>query len=159
MTRENIERSPALTDPLTIRVARIEEIFDLRWNILREGLPREAACFPGDDEPGTLHLGAFDRAGRNVGCASFMRRDWEGQPAWQLRGMAVSPELQKSGVGRRLLELAEAMLPGANHSTQLWCNARTPAAPFYRKLGWEPVGPEFIVETAGPHVRMKKLMK
>src|SRR5437870_5286205 len=131
MTSENHRATSSPSDAITIRVARIDEIFDLRWNILREGMPREAANFPGDDEPGTFHFGAFDLAGRNVGCASFMRRDWEGAPAWQLRGMAVSPELQKSGVGRRLLELAEATLPGANHSAQLWCNARTPAVPFY----------------------------
>src|SRR4051812_16475110 len=148
MTPEGVQVCSSPIGEITIRLARVDEIFDLRWNILREGMARTAAEFSGDDEPGTFHFGAFDRAGRNVGCASFMRRDWEGRAAWQLRGMAVSPELQKSGVGRRLLEPAEVTLPRAKYSAQLWCNPRMPAVPFYRKLGWETVGAEFIVETA-----------
>jgi predicted GNAT family N-acyltransferase len=38
----------------------------------------------------------------------------------------------------------------------LWCNARTPAVRFYQKQGWTPVGEEFDVPLAGPHVRMFK---
>jgi hypothetical protein len=41
---------------------------------------------------------------------------------------------------------------------QLWCNARVPAANFYRKLGWQVVSEVFEIPTAGPHVRMTKAL-
>jgi hypothetical protein len=38
----------------------------------------------------------------------------------------------------------------------LWCNARVPAVPFYREMGWAVVSEPFEIPTAGPHVRMVK---
>jgi GNAT superfamily N-acetyltransferase len=140
-----------------IRLATIDEIVDLRWRILRAGLPREMADFEGDREPGTVHVGAFDRAtGQTIGCASFMRRPWQNQPAWQLRGMAVRADMQGHGVGRRMLRFAEDVLRAQDHSLQLWCNARMPATPFYEQLGWQNVGEQFDVPTAGPHFKMSR---
>src|SRR5262245_28734176 len=113
-----------------IRDACAEEIIDLRWRILRAGLPREKAIFPGDDEPATHHFAAIldDEV---VGCASFMQNPWQGNPAWQLRGMAVREDLRGSGIGTRMLEHAEQVLARLEFSRQLWCNARTPAVAFY----------------------------
>jgi predicted GNAT family N-acyltransferase len=148
------------SDDIDIREANINEIIDLRWRILRGGLPRTTAIFPLDEDPTTHHFGAFVKAtGENVGCASFSRREWEGKSAWQLRGMAVSDELRGQGIGTRMLELAESVLRGENFSNQLWCNARTPATPFYEKLGWKRVGEEFHIETAGPHYKMIKTLR
>jgi GNAT superfamily N-acetyltransferase len=145
-------------DPI-IRPATIEEIVELRWWILRTGLPRETADFDGDREGGTLHVGAFDGAtGDTIACASFMRRPWQDQPAWQLRGMAVRADVQGRGVGQRLLDVAERLLREQAHADQPWCNARTPATRFYEKLGWQKVGEEFEVPTAGPHFKMTKLL-
>jgi GNAT superfamily N-acetyltransferase len=144
-------------DQPVIRLATIDEIVDLRWRILRAGLPRETADFDGDREPGTVHVGAFlPDTGENVGCASFMRRAWQDQPAWQLRGMAVRDDHQGKGIGARMIAFAEETLSRQHHSNQLWCNARTPATHFYEKLGWQKFGGEFVVPTAGPHFKMTK---
>jgi GNAT superfamily N-acetyltransferase len=142
-----------------IRLATIDEILDLRWRMLRAGLPRETADFDGDREPGTIHIGAFvpDTAA-NVACASFMHRPWQDEPAWQLRGMAVRDDHQGKGIGARMLAFAEQSLRGQHHSSQLWCNARTPATRFYEKLGWQKFGHQFDVPTAGPHFKMTKRM-
>src|SRR5881394_507909 len=91
---------------IVIRVARVEEILDLRWTILRAGLPREAANFDGDDEPTTHHFAAFIGSDA-IACATFLRRDIDSKPAWQLRGMAVRADHQRHGVGARLLDGAE----------------------------------------------------
>src|SRR5436190_10031407 len=42
--------------PITIRRAAAEEVVDLRHAILRAGLPRETAIFPGDDDPTARHF-------------------------------------------------------------------------------------------------------
>lgn len=141
-----------------IRAARADEIIDLRWRILRAGLERSTACFDGDDETTTHHFVA-EQDGRIIGCVTILRRPWDGQPAWQLRGMAVEPSLQRRGVGRQLVDVVESTVTEEPYSLQLWCNARTPASAFYQKLGWEIASGEFVIPTAGPHVKMTKRLK
>jgi len=80
--------------------------------------------------------------------------DEPGVAAVQLRGMATAAEAQRSGLGRALVLgcVAFARKKGAR---LLWCNARTYAAGFYSKLGFEIVGKEFDIPDVGPHYRMK----
>ena len=138
-----------------IRCGQTEEIIDLRHAILRAGLPRELAYFDGDDEPTTRHIVA-ELDGNVVGCATILRRPWEGRPAWQLRGMAVIPALRGQSLGSRLLAETERLAREERFSDQLWCNARTPAVPFYERHGWTVASDAFHVEHAGPHVKMTK---
>jgi GNAT superfamily N-acetyltransferase len=135
----------------------VERIIDLRHRILRDGLPIETARFPGDEHGRAIHLAAI-ADGQVIGCATLHLNSFQGQPAYQLRGMAVESAWQRSGVGRRLLAEAEhrASLAGIE---MLWANCRTPAVPFYEKNGWQITGDEFIVETAGPHFRMFKVRR
>jgi GNAT superfamily N-acetyltransferase len=143
---------------IEIRLAKLDQILDLRWRVLRAGLPRQTAIFEGDEEPTTRHLAAV-LDGRVVGCATLLRRPWMNQPAWQLRGMAVDPQHQRRGIGTLLLQAIEGIVRAEPHSLQLWCNARTPAIEFYRRHGWQRVGQEFVIPTAGPHYRMCKLQE
>jgi GNAT superfamily N-acetyltransferase len=143
------------TDGVIARQAELAEIFQLRWDVLRAGLPEESARFGGDDAGTTIHVGAFDAAGRNVCCATGNLNEWGGRPAWQLRGMAVAPDVQRRGVGQvtlaKLVELARAARPDV---AVMWCNARVPAIAFYERQGWRVASAVFEVETAGPHVKM-----
>jgi GNAT superfamily N-acetyltransferase len=154
------------TEVVEIRRVPVEGIIDLRHVILRAGLPREAAIFPGDEVATSRHYAAVtggDGGERVVGCATLHLNQYENEPAWQLRGMAVEPGFQSKGVGRALVRIvvAEAISEspaGKNGGPVrlLWCNARTPAVPFYRKLGWAVVSDEFYIPTVGPHFRMMK---
>ena len=138
----------------SIRRVRLEDVIDLRHRVLREGLPRQAAIFDGDDDPAARHYGAFE-GGRLIGCATLHLNRWDGQPAWQLRGMAVAEGLRSRGIGRRLLAFIDEDL--ADSPTRLlWCNARVPARSFYQKLSWQVVSDVFEIPTAGPHVKMIK---
>ena len=142
-----------------IRRASIDEIIDLRHAILRHGLPRETANFPGDDAPTARHYAAVAN-NKIVGCATLHLNQWNGKPAWQLRGMATSPDFRGGGTGSALVAFFEAEIlfdPAAPR--QLWCNARVPAAGFYQKLGWQIESDVFDIPTAGPHVKMSKLLK
>jgi GNAT superfamily N-acetyltransferase len=144
--------------PLIIRSAKLEELVDLRHRVLRQGLARETAIFPGDDLASSRHFGVFD--GRlAIGCATFHRNQFESQPAWQLRGMATDGALRSKGVGRELLNFAEESLRRDGSSIRrMWANARVPAIRFYQSLGWQVVSDEFDVPTAGPHRRITKLL-
>jgi len=142
---------------VVVRRAALAEVIALRHAVLRTGMPPEAACFDGDDEPATLHVGAFLPDGTVVGCASAMRRPFEdaaGLPAVagarQLRGMATRPDLAGRGIGLRVLRAIEADCA----PELLWCNARVPAVAFYQRGGWAVVSDVFEVPTAGPHRRM-----
>lgn len=147
-----------MSPDLRIHPADVEEIIDLRWRILRAALDRSTAYFEGDSEPTTRHVLA-DLNASVVGCVTILQRPWDGQPAWQLRGMAVEQGLQQHGIGTQLIAEVERIVRSDPHSLQLWCNARTPAIGFYQKLGWTIVGEEFVIPTAGPHFRMKKRLQ
>jgi predicted GNAT family N-acyltransferase len=143
---------------IRIRLARdVEEIIDLRHVILRHGLDRQFAYFDGDDEPTTRHIVA-EVDGRIIGCATILRRPWNGQPAYQLRGMAVADGFQGQGIGTKLLTEINHLVRDEGFTRQLWCNARTPAAKFYRSHGWEVASEEFHIQHAGPHVKMTKTL-
>jgi GNAT superfamily N-acetyltransferase len=144
------------SEDIIIRRASAAEIVDLRHRVLREGLPREAAIFPGDDDPSARHYGAF-RGSDLLCCVTLHPSQWQGEPAWQLRGMATVPDQQRQGLGRRVLEWMEQELRSDGAAPPLlWCNARVPAADFYRRMGWGVVSEQFDIPTAGPHVRMVK---
>jgi predicted GNAT family N-acyltransferase len=136
-----------------IQRTRVDRIIDLRHQVLRQGLPRQAAWFEGDDHTEAMHVGAYDGQ-KLIGCATLHPSTWEDQPAWQLRGMAVAEECRRAGVGRRLLEFIDSQIAQNPSRRVLWCNARVPAAGFYQKMGWIVVSEIFEIPTAGPHYRM-----
>ncbi len=136
-----------------IRRAAIAEIRPLRHAILRAGMAPEAGRFDGDDDPTTRHFGAFDEAGVVLACLSFMLNAFEGEPAWQLRGMAVKAGRQGQGIGARLLGCATEEIHRLAAARLLWCNARVPAVGFYLRQGWEICSEPFEIPTAGPHGR------
>lgn len=140
-----------------IKPVAVDDVIPLRMALLRQGMPRDASVFEGDDEPTTVHFGAFVRHdSAPVGIVTLVRRpfvDAPERPALQLRGMAVLETLQMSGCGRALVEQCIAYA-GERRFALIWCNARTPAEGFYKKFGFRTVSDVFEIPTAGPHVRM-----
>jgi GNAT superfamily N-acetyltransferase len=142
---------PETVRPGVRRVA-VDIILPLRHAVLRADLPASSACFAGDTAGSTIHLAAL-AAGEPVACASFMEVPFDGESAYQLRGMATAPAWQGRGLGRQLLEHAELLLRDDPIRLR-WCNARTSALGFYAKMGWTVVSDEFDIPTAGAHRRM-----
>jgi GNAT superfamily N-acetyltransferase len=134
---------------LVVRRARAEEIFPLRHAVLRPGRPVTASVYAEDDQ--AVHIGAWDDD-LLVGCATVFPDPWPDAPtAWRLRGMAVDPSRQRTGVGRAVLATAEEAAREAE-APLLWANARTSALPFYESAGWQVAGEEFITQDTGlPH--------
>lgn len=133
-------------------------LFDLRARVLRPGAPFEESHFQGDDDAGTIHLGAFvkDESGANrcVGIASLFRDN-----GVRLRGMAVDFDWQRRGVGVALIRHAQRLIEQAKCDKQadgeMWCNARLIAVPFYEKLGWKIEGEPFDIPDIGSHYVMR----
>jgi predicted GNAT family N-acyltransferase len=92
-----------------------------------------------------IHVLATDAAAGAIGTARLLRDGTIGR-------MAVLKAWRGKGVGKaillRLLEEARKQ-----HLQQIVLHAQTHASGFYRKLGFEMMGEEFI-EAGIPHVRM-----
>ena len=137
--------------------APIEEVRVLRQRLLRPHQRAQELVFDGDDDPDTLHAGAF-RGDRLVAVASIARDvsdDAPGPNAWRVRGMATEDRDRGTGLGRAVLGrcLEHARERGGR---VVWCNARTGAIGFYERLGFEVVSEVFDVPVIGPHVRMAR---
>ena len=66
--------------------------------------------------------------------------------------MATDPAHRGRGAGALVLEALVAH--AASAGGVLWCNARTPAVPFYEHAGLVTRGPEWLDPEIGPHVVM-----
>lgn len=139
---------------LVCRPAALDEIIQLRHAVLCAGKPFSEAQFHGDDHPLTHHFGAFSVEQATIGCVSYMMTPYEGEEAWQLRGMATRPDVAQRGVGRQLVAAAEKVLLQRHAVRLFWCKARVSAIGFYEKLGWQVVSDEFVIEGYGPHRKM-----
>ncbi|MFP8882660.1 GNAT family N-acetyltransferase [Streptomyces mangrovi] len=159
-----------------IRTALVpaSEILGLRREVLRPGLPREAAVFPEDGDPAAFHIASYEGAYEGfregdapevLGCGTFFPEPFPGpfpEPlsgprpdsaatAYRFRGMASAPAARGRGHGAAVLRAgtAEAAARGA---ALLWCNGRTTARGFYERQGFRARGEEFVVEGVGPHL-------
>lgn len=151
----NVDR--ARLPAMDVRVAAVpaEDVRVLRQCLLRPHQRVDELVYDGDDDPDTLHAGAFvgDRLVAVASVAPDESDDAPAPKAWRLRGMATVEDLRATGLGRAVLErcLAHAHERGA---LLVWCNARTGAIGFYERLGFEVVSEVFDVPVTGPHVRM-----
>ncbi|MGW8847020.1 GNAT family N-acetyltransferase [Streptomyces xiamenensis] len=133
-------------------VVPVSEVFRLRRDVLRPGLPAASAEFAEDTLPGTFHLAAYEGAGTRVlGCVTLFPDPLDGDTtAYRFRGMASDPAARGLGYGAAVLAAAEreAAERGAG---LLWCNGRTEARGFYERHGYAVRGEEFVIEGVGPH--------
>ena len=138
---------------ITVRDVPLDQIIDLRTRVLRAHMPGTLAVAPGDDAPGTWHLGAF-AGGKLVGVITGFAEEAPGHPgvkAERFRFMAVEPAAQGTGAGRALLDEVAARAR-ARGTRLLWANGRDSALGFYRRLGYEVLGDVFLDSTSHlPH--------
>lgn len=83
-----------------------------------------------DEDNKGIHFGAFTDAAL-VGIISL----FQDSSSFQFRKLAVSPDLQKTGIGNSLLTRVEEYARSEG-GTIIWCNARVSAIGFYLKAGY-----------------------
>ena len=140
---------------VTIRISRGEAPADARAVRRRVFVEEQGVASDEEwdehDAPGaeTLHFVAFEGS-RAVGCARLRAY---GEAA-KLERVAVLPEQRRLGLGRALMEAAERAARQRGR-TRLLLHAQTAVIPFYERLGWRALGPEFS-EAGIPHRKMEK---
>lgn len=150
-----------VADP-TVSIVSAERTRELRRRVLR---PHQAVDdpLPGDDVRDAIHFAILDGAHGAHGahgarseplCACFLLVEgypWvpapgsppADRPLWHLRSVATEPAHQRTGLGRVLMQAVLDHVAGHGGGV-LWCNARTPAVPFYQRIGLATYGDEHI---------------
>lgn len=110
------------------------------------------AGYPGVEERAEHFVAALDHptGERVVGCLLLLTDEKPsegGQSQAKVMQMAVDPQRQGEGLGRRLVVAAEARAFGELGLSRLYCHAQDRAVGFYEALGWTPEGEPF--EEAG----------
>ena len=136
--------------PISAEQARL-----LRQSILRPGQPAQSCVYPGDDDEGTGHFGAF-MGDVLIGISSVFREDQPDRkpaltPGWRIRGMATEEHVRGKGYGAALLS-ASVEHARERGAAQVWCNGRTSVAGFYQGQGFAAVGEVFDLPGIGPHL-------
>ena len=67
--------------------------------------------------------------------------------------VAVDPQRQGEGIGRRLMVTIESRAFGELGLNEVYCHAQNTAMDFYKRVGWLVDGDEFV-EAGIPHHRM-----
>ena len=138
---------------VAIREVDAPSTHDLRRLVLREGRPDADVHYDEDRLSDTFHLAAVDDDGAVVGVATWAPAPTERRPgalAWRLRGMAVHPSQQGTGVGAALLQAALERLR-ADGVEVLWADGRDAALTFYERHGWSVEGEGFVAARDIPH--------
>lgn len=124
---------------------------DLRFRVLREGMPRETARYPGiDEDVRTKFIGAFN-GGKMIGCAT-LQYDPKDEANLRIRGMAVDSRYRNRGIGSNIVGMLQNY--AAKLNTGIWCNARIKAVTMYQRKGFKIKSELFEIEHIGMHYEM-----
>ena len=129
-----------------------KEHLNLRWKVLRIGLPLETAHYHGIDEDPRTKFVVAHLGGKMVGCATLQTDPRDGA-IYRIRGMAVDENVRNRGIGTKIVNLLQEF--AATHKTGIWCNARIRAVPMYERCGFVIVSDVFEIEGIGPHHDME----
>jgi [ribosomal protein S5]-alanine N-acetyltransferase len=143
---------------LQIKEILSRETYPLRHPYLREGQPLESCVLEKDEDPQTLHLGAFFNS-KLIGIISAMPNpcpDFTKHRSFQLRAMAVHPEYRGMKVASQLIQAVINQVKEKSTVKTVWLNSRVLANPLYLKNGFEPIGTPFEIKPIGLHQRFIK---
>jgi len=115
-----------------------------------QGVPEDRELDGNDD--GATHFVAYDRT-EPIGTARL--RDYDTDVAKAER-VAIVADRRGEGLGRELMEAVEATASGAGYD-RVVLHAQVSVVPFYRKLGYEPVG-EIFKDAGIDHREMWKTL-
>jgi GNAT superfamily N-acetyltransferase len=128
---------------------------EVRHRLLRAGMPRSAVVMPGDADATWFGVICDGEVEGTAGV--FVEDAPDGESRHRLRAMATSEAIRGSGLGRMLIDAVCDHVRDDGGSS-VWASARTSAAGFYTKLGFEITSAVYDVEGIGPHVRMRRAL-
>ena len=125
-------------------------MISLRLNVLLHPIGITESYINKEKEKEDILIGLFHNE-QLIGCCILTMINKE---TIQLRQMAVFPQFQKSGSGRKIVAFAESVAKEKGF-TILIMHARDAVLDFYKKCGYRISGPQFF-EVGIPHHRMEK---
>ena len=139
-----------------IRIERIDrshpwypQSVDLRERVLLRpigiDMSRLESLFPGFEDrfEHFVAVVSHPKGDRVVGVVCLLPGAGEQAGVGKLMQMAVDPQRQREGIGRKLVVSLERRAFGELGLTELFCHARADSVPFYEQIGWEVVGEAF----------------
>jgi len=149
----------------TVVAVKLEEVLPLRQQVLRCGAPLDQCRSDCDkDNLPCYHFAIKDQKSKEcIAVASFYQQDNKEiadapSGSWRLRGMAVAPNLQGSGIGSILLNECLDVLEDENIPA-VWCKIRDKALSFYKRKSFEIRGEVYEVHNIGFHYDMIKFLR
>ena len=107
-----------------------QDHLDLRFRVLRIGMPRGTEHYPKvDNDSRTKFLCAYVNE-KMVGCSTLQVDSRDGCK-YRIRGMAVDSEYRNKGIGSKIVN--ELQRIAEEEKTGIWCNARIKAVPMYAR--------------------------
>jgi len=129
-----------------------DDHLDLRYRVLRIGLPRGSEYYPGvDDDTKTRFICVYNGE-KIIGCAT-LQLDAKEDCKYRIRGMAVDPDFRNKGIGSDIVKNLQKEVSKEN--TGIWCNARIRAVSMYSRCGFSIVSDIFEISGIGPHYDME----
>jgi predicted GNAT family N-acyltransferase len=122
----------------------------LRDKVLREPINlmfSEEELYLENDQ---IHVGCFEDE-KVIGCFSLVKLD---EHTLKMRQVCVDFDQQQKGIGAKMISFSEKWAKEHTYS-QIECNARESAIPYYEKHGYIKEGKLFR-EVSLPHIKMKK---
>lgn len=123
----------------------------LRDLILRKPLNLEFTLEQLSEEYDSIHIGIYDEDTQLLGCLVMKPLS---DTLVKMRQVAILSDYQSKGVGTALVKFAEVYVKQLGYKS-IELNARDTAVPFYQKLDYSKVGPEFE-EVGLKHFRFEK---
>ena len=126
---------------ITIKTPRTKDdyraYYDLRYKVLREPWGQPKGTEKDDFEPISHHFMAVDEdSGEVVGVIKFFEK--EPSVAW-VSHLAIKSSLQRTGVGRQLLEYTEAQAREQGYK-KIGCQSRLTTTGYFEKAGYRISG-------------------
>ena len=120
----------------TLKLISIAEVYQVRHPILRPNRPFSTCIFENDNDPKSIHLGAFYKK-QLVGVLSAIPNnssEFFSLKGMQFRGMAVVEDHRRKGVATALIEELFKRVKHKKQWDYVWLNARVNAILLYLKL-------------------------
>jgi ribosomal protein S18 acetylase RimI-like enzyme len=136
-----------------VEIVAALETYELRHRVLNRGPTPADAAAKDDGDPDSAHF-AIKIDGAVVATGTVRRRDSPRGGVgshWQIRGMAVEPELRGRGLGTAVLTAITDHV-AARGGDLVWCYVRIAAKTLYERHGFVAEGDAFDDRVAGTQI-------
>lgn len=128
------------------------QYYDLRYHVLRAPWQQPLGSERNEMDALALHFACFEQ---DRICGVVRLDTYENETQAQVRFMAVDPDFQGQGIGKKLMREAEQKARQLGYKTMM-LHARENALHFYESLNYKITAQSYLLFDAIQHYRMEK---